>query len=273
VKKALAIFILFALIIPMVVPVVAMAKGNDTGNNKYAVVIGIANYPGKANDLWHADEGAREMAKALVNEYGFARDNIKLLLNGDATLEGIGAAIAWLEYMENSDSTVVFYFSGHSFQIPDEGYPELGIGPLDSDTEADGYDEGIGSYDGYPIVDSLLGAAFSTFESQKMTIILDGCNTGGMLDEGELVADGRVVCTAAGADQLAWDSPNNGSTVFSYAFADQAILKGKADGLLGQYGDGVSMEEALAYAYYYVTAAIPNSEPQIYDGYAGELVL
>jgi len=260
-KKILSVLVLLALIVTMAAPVVAAAKGNE-GADKYAVVIGIADYPGKANDLYHADEGAREMKKALVKEYGFAKENVLLLLNDEATAEAIAGAIAWLDYMEGPDSTVVFYFSGHSFYIEDE----YGLDAMDD--ESDGYDEGIGSYDGIPIVDSLLGAAFSTFESQKMTVILDGCYTGGMLDEGELEADGRVVCTAADADQLAWDSPQNGSTVFSYAFVDQAILKGKAD----VNGDGVSMEEALAYAYYYITAAIPDSEPQIYDGYAGELI-
>jgi uncharacterized caspase-like protein len=259
-KRILPILVIMALALVLAAPVAAVAKSNE-GADKYAVVIGIADYPGKVNDLYHADEGAREMKKALVKEYGFVKENVQLLLNGDATLENIAAAIAWLEYMEGPDSTVGFYFSGHAFYVEDEY-------GLDTDVEGDGYDEGIGSYDGYPIVDSALGEAFSTFESQKMTIILDGCNTGGMLDEDELQASGRVVCTAAGADQLAWDSPNNGSTVFGYAFVDQAILKGKAD----VNGDGVSMEEALAYAYYYVTAAIPDSNPQIYDGYDGELV-
>jgi len=270
-KRILFSLIILVLALSLTPPVYAAAEGDDGSGNKYAVIIGIADYPGKTYDLWHADEGAREMKKALVKEYGFAKENVLLLLNNDATLEAIVGAIAWLEYVEGPDSTVVFYFSGHSFQFPDLGDPDLGIGPLDMDIESDGYDEGIGSYDGYPIVDSVLGAALFTFESQKMTVILDGCNTGGMLDEGELQATGRIVCTAAGADQLAWDSPNNGSTVFGYAFVDQAILKGKADGI-NVYGDGVSIEEALVYATAYIMAAIPDSVPQIYDGYEGELI-
>jgi len=268
VKKMLSVFILLALVAATVVPVAAGAKANDEGADKYAVVIGIGNYVGKGGDLYHPDEGAREMKKALIKEYGFAKENVLLLLNDDATAEAIAGAIEWLSYIEGPDSTVVFYYSGHGGQAPDGGIPDLGIPPLDSDIEADGCDEGIVSYDGVPIVDSVLGQAFSTFESQKVAIILDSCYSGGMLDEGELVADDRVVATACDAGQLSYDSHPNGSTIFDYLFVDQAILKGKAD----VNGDGVSIEEALAYASYYITAAIPGSEPQICDSYAGELV-
>ena len=35
--------------------------------NKWAVVIGIADYSGRENDLWHPDEDANEMASYLVS--------------------------------------------------------------------------------------------------------------------------------------------------------------------------------------------------------------
>ena len=85
----------------------------------------------------------------------------------------------------------------------------------------------------------------------------------------DLQAPGRVICSACKADQYAWDVLELGNTLFGYYFIDEGILDGEAD----VNGDGaVSMEEALEYAAFWVTAAQPLSEPQIYDGFAGELV-
>ena len=65
-------------------------------DNKWAVVIGIADYQGWANDLYHPDEDAREMYAALTEIYGFPEDHVRMLLNEEATLYNIREAIAWL---------------------------------------------------------------------------------------------------------------------------------------------------------------------------------
>jgi len=267
--------------------------------NKWAVVIGIADYQEPATDLWHPDENAKEMAKALFTKYGFPAQNIKLLLNEQATAAAIVGAITWLAAMEDDDSTVVFFFSGHGFNVTDAEALAAGA---DFDVEWDGMDEGIVSYDLVPLTDWLLAYEFSTFESQKFALVFDCCNSGGMFDSWldeygnpipdpepgaipvDLQAPGRVICSACKADQYAWDVLELGNTLFGYYFIDQGILRGKANGALTGRKDGkVSMEEALAYAQPFVLAASlalqdvypdidTTSEPQIYDGFAGELV-
>ena len=87
--------------------------------NKWAVVIGISDYTGVQNDLWHADEDAIEMQQALIEEYGFPEDNIKLLLDRKANARAILRAIDWLAKNEDAESTVVFFFCGHGFQKAD----------------------------------------------------------------------------------------------------------------------------------------------------------
>ncbi len=264
--------------------------------NKWAVVIGIADYDiapdGEEYDLWHPDENAKEMAKALFTKYGFPAQNIKLLLNEQATAAAIVGAITWLAAMEDDDSTVVFFFSGHGFNMTDA---EAWAAGVDFDIEWDGMDEGIVSYDWLPLTDWLLAYEFSTFESQKFALIFDSCNSGGMFDSWldeygnpipdpepgaipvDLQAPGRVICSASKADQVALDWPSRGNTLFGYYFIDQGILRGKADGSLAGKKDGkVSMEEALDYAAPRVEQAAAGagyvSQPQIYDGFAGELV-
>jgi uncharacterized caspase-like protein len=231
--------------------------------NKWAVVIGIADYAGVDSDLWHPDEDAKEMRTALINNYGFPKGNVKTLTNRKATANAILDAIDWLAAREDAESTVVFFFSGHGYQAPD-------IDGWDSDLESDGYDEMIVTYDLYGLPDGMLRDKFSAFESQKFALIFGSCHSGGMFDDPDvdLQAAGRVICSACKAEQYGWDYLSLGNTLFGYYFVDQGILQGLAD----VNGDGVSMEEALAYAYPGVIAQQADSQPQIYDGFAGELV-
>ncbi|MBE0414944.1 MAG: caspase family protein [Dehalococcoidia bacterium] len=233
--------------------------------NKWAVVVGIADYQGTGYDLWHPDEDAKEMRDALINKYGFPKDNIKILLNRKATANAILSAIDWLAAKEDAQSTVVFFFSGHGFTVADaEGW--------DADAEWDEIDEGIVSHDFYGLTDGLLREKFSAFETQKFALVFGSCYSGGMFDDlnVDLRAPGRVIASACKADQYAWDYLRLGNTLFGYYFVDEGILDGKAERSVP--ADGVSMEEALAYAYPLVTAEQPKSQPQIYDGYYPELI-
>jgi uncharacterized caspase-like protein len=234
--------------------------------DKWAVVIGIADYEGTEYDLWHPDEDGREMARALVKDYGFPRGNIIQLYNEKATAAAILAAIDWLDSKEGPRSTVVFFYSGHGFRVPDDYF----IGS-DTDKERDGFDEGIGSYDLYAIPDGLLAEEFGTFASREFALIFGSCNSGGMFDDNDdLQGRGRVIVAACKADQLSWDYLRLGNTLFGYYFVDKAILDGKAE--TDRPADGVSMEEAFRYAYPRVTAKEPDSQPQIYDNFRGELI-
>ena len=238
-------------------------NGNGEVANKWAVVIGIADYEGTEYDLWHPDEDAKEMARALTKDYGFSTGNVKVVLNGEATVEAIVSAIDWLALNEDENSTVVFFFSGHGYRATDGDN-------WDADIESDGYDEMIVSYDFYGLPDGLLRDRFSNFETPKFALIFAQCHSGGMFDDPnvDLQAQGRVINSACKADQYGWDYFTLGNTLFGYYFVDRGILKGRAD----VNGDGVSMEEALVYTYPLVMTKQPESEPQIYDGYEGQLI-
>jgi hypothetical protein len=117
---------------------------------------------------------------------------------------------------------------------------------------------------------------FSTFETTKFALIFDCCYSGGMLDDVDgLKADGRVIVSACGAHQVAWDFEFLRNTLFGYFFIDRGILHGWAE--TDWPADGVSMEEAWAYAQprvLVVSLAIQHkypydttSDPQIFDGY------
>lgn len=236
-----------------------------TTDPKWAVLIGISDYEGTRNDLWNPDKDAMDMQTALIENYNFLPGNIQLLLNSDATAQAIVNAIDWLDSHEKAGDTTVFFFSGHGYRVSDKN-------GWDSDREPDRYDECIVSYDMYAITDGYLRQEFSAFETTKFALIFGSCYSGGMFDSPtDLQALGRVLCSACKANQYGWDYLNLGNTLFGYYFIDEAILQGKAEGL-NLNGDGVSMEEALKYAYPRVTALQRKSQPQIYDGLTGEFV-
>ena len=263
-----------------------VTSGNRYGHNhnKYAVVIGISDYaaypgiPPGDEDLWNADKAATEMRLALMTRYGFYRNNIMLLTNEEATAEGILGALTWLAMNANEDSSVVFFYSGHGGTAPDWW-------GLDWDVEEDGYDEGIISHDWVPIADGVLKAWFSYVQAEKFSMIFDSCYSGGMFDidydpytglpsEG-LAEEGRVIVSACKAEQLTYDVLELDNTLFGYYFVDQAMRRSKAGSNRGW--DRVSMEEAWAYAGplcagFAAAYGLPPCEPQIYDGYAGELI-
>ena len=131
--------------------------------NKWAVVIGIADYRGRANDLWHPDEDALDMVSVLEGN-GYASSNIMLLLNREASASNIVNAINWLVDNENADSEVVFFYSGHGARAADaEGW--------DGDDESDLHDELIVTADLYGISDGQLAQLFSTVESTKFALL------------------------------------------------------------------------------------------------------
>ena len=224
-------------------------------------MVGIADYTGSQYDLWHPDEDAKEMASALINNYGFASGNVKLLLNRKATYGAIVSAIDWLVNNEDAESTVVFFYSGHGFRAADsEGW--------DSDTESDGQDEGIVSYDFYGLPDGFLKQKLSALESQKVALCFGSCHSGGMFDDAsDLQGANRVVAAACRADEYGWDYLLLGNTLWGKYFVDEGLLQGLAD---PQGND--SIEDAHAYAYSEVTGVRSDSHPQLDDQYVGELI-
>lgn len=248
--------------------------------NKWAVIIGIADYRGVLNDLWNPDDDARDMWTVLTSNYGFAADHIKLLIDKEAKAKAILSAISWVRDYENDTSTVVFFFAGHGYQAPDD---------WDDDIEWDGIDECIVSWDMYGITDGRLALEFSTFESTKIALIFGQCFSGGMND---ISADGSVIVASSLETQYSYDiNPDwvewgHKNTLFGYFFVDEGMLQGLADA----DSDGVAtVEETFTYAYTEVIAWVDwynttygddiDQDPCMFDCYptttdnAGDLYL
>lgn len=143
---------------------------------KKAVVVGI-NYPGTSYALKGCVNDALAMQKLLKSHFGF--QNIKLLLDGDATASKIKNALKSMVLDAKSGDILFFHYSGHGSQVPDN---------KDADYEPDGLDEIICPVDlnwaDKMIRDDELKQIFDKLPAGvNLTVVLDSCNSGGGLDQ------------------------------------------------------------------------------------------
>ncbi|TXT56455.1 MAG: exported protein of unknown function [Candidatus Thorarchaeota archaeon] len=215
----------------------------DSGQDKWAILIGISDYEGRSSDLWNPHNDALEMKEILVT-YGY---NYAIALDGAGTKDNIVMLLDWLIANEGPNSEVVFFYSGHGARTQD--------GSWDTDIEADGYDECIVSWDSYAVTDSYMATRFNEIESNHFAAIFCSCHSGGMFDIVSETRDGAIYIGAAEADQYGWDYLDLQNTLFFYHFGDQGLLNGPY----------TNLQDAFNYARPLVIAEQPDSCPIMLD--------
>ncbi|XP_010417594.1 PREDICTED: metacaspase-7 [Camelina sativa] len=145
---------------------------------KRAVLIGI-NYPGTAEELQGCVNDARRMHKCLVDRFGFAEEDITLLIDSDKsytqpTGKNIRQALSELVTPAKAGDVLFVHYSGHGTRVP----PETGE---EDDT---GFDECIVPSDLNPIPDDDFRSLVEQVpEGCQITIVSDSCHSGGLIDE------------------------------------------------------------------------------------------
>ena len=143
------------------------------------LLIGVGQYPfvGPQAELLGPSNDATALARVLVQNFGFRRRDLRVLLDAEATRRGI--LNAWDELVEaagNGDQ-VVLHFSGHGSQVADlEGH------------EPDGLDETLVPFDSHreragecaDITDDELALRLARLDKKGVfvTLILDCCHAG-----------------------------------------------------------------------------------------------
>jgi len=87
-------------------------KNEDVYNNSWALIVGINDYE-NVRGLNYAVEDALAMKNMLINDYGFARKNVRVLTNGEATGSNIKKELHSLVKSVGENDRVIFYFAGH----------------------------------------------------------------------------------------------------------------------------------------------------------------
>ena len=140
----------------------------------YAVIVGVADYPGTANDLAFTDDDAIAVRDALLSYPNWETGNIIFLLDSAASKVGIQEAIATFASVAGIDDVFVLFFSGH-------GTTGLDMAPLD---EADGVDEYLCAYGSTLedfVCDDELEGWLATLPMTQIVVMIDTCFSGGQV--------------------------------------------------------------------------------------------
>jgi len=226
-------------------------KPDDT----YAVIVGINSYKdSRIPKLNYTYADAKAIYELLLNpvKAGLKEENVKLLLNDDATLFNLKNTVSgWLFQNATINSTVLIYFAGH--------------GGLESDRtgeEKDGISKYLLPWDcncdnlyASALSNSELRQLLSTVKAKNIIFFMDSCYAGGLSSKGArdfgnvddfgktiAEAEGRVVIASAKSNQRSWEDESIGHGIFTYHLLD--ALSGKAD----YDNDGyVSLSEVYKY--------------------------
>ena len=121
-------------------PILLFAYGlaittDDIYDNSYALIIGIDKYE-NVQPLNYAVKDAESIQDILVNTFDFPEDNVRLLINEDATKQSIIEAFSDITTKAEASDRVLIYFAGHgeTMDLPDGG--EMGyLLPVDGNDE------------------------------------------------------------------------------------------------------------------------------------------
>ncbi len=155
------------------------------GQNKYALLIGIGDYPEKSGwNKIHGDNDIPIIKDCLIKQ-GFESSNIATLINSDATKAAIFEKFDNILSKVSKGDLIYIHFSGHGQQVTDlngdesDGWDEAWI-PYDAKR-----DYSVGVYEGqYHLIDDELNQLFMKFRvklgpSGKIVVVADACHSGG----------------------------------------------------------------------------------------------
>ncbi len=135
-----------------------------------ALMVGINAYP--AAPLRGCINDVQQVKELLTSLYGFTPGDFCLLLDQQATLQGITDGLAWLaEGGDDPQAVRIFHYSGHGSYVLDT-----------NGDEPDGRDECLVPYDYQQsgmLTDDALKVIYDRFPRHgNLTLVLDSCHSG-----------------------------------------------------------------------------------------------
>ena len=136
------------------------------------MVVGVANYRNVARLPEAIRNDARDVADVLKSSAycGYNPSNIRLLLDEDATLAKIKAALDFVAKNSGADDSVIIFFSGHGALLGDAADPESALLPVEFDS---------GNPDATSLSEMEFSSALSRISAQRLLVLIDACHSGG----------------------------------------------------------------------------------------------
>lgn len=162
---------------PAAIDYAARYPGGGDPKGRYAVMVGIDDYQGIANNLNGPVADARLMGRILVERYGFEPANVIYITDREATREHVAEAFLRHLGQAGPEGVAVFYYSGHGMQM-EENLALTG----NLDPEPDNVDEALVVWGadgrGGVVLDDELGFLASRLRTDRVLVIMDACFSG-----------------------------------------------------------------------------------------------
>lgn len=137
-----------------------------------ALVIGIANYEEISSLPKAVLNDAHDTADTLQSPSfcGYSAENVTMLTDAEATLDGIRQALADIASAATTDDTVVIFFSGHGARIGKGAEEISALVP---------YDCKRADLAGTTLGEAELSQAIAGIQAPRVVVIIDACHAGG----------------------------------------------------------------------------------------------
>lgn len=210
--------------------------------NAYALIVGIAAYQNirPLPAVVRADANAVYELLINPNYCGYAAENVRVLLDQEATLDNLSGALAELAQRAHPDSTVLIYVSSHGQRIQKPECAGTYLLPVDVAGSSEC------ALAGSALSGDELTRALRKISAQKVIVLLDCCYAGGIAEPKDALAktipsglrdadyarlsagSGRVIIAAASADEQAQILHRDANSLFTRHLLD--ALRGDAAG-------------------------------------------
>lgn len=229
-------------------------------NNRYALCVGINDYPGAASDLSGCVNDAHDWHVALLNR----SYDVRMLLDGEATKKNIVEAILERLSRLKVGDRFVFTFSGHGTWIPDRDGDEI-----------DKRDEALCCWDyaqgGLLIDDELFDILKNRKFGSRVTILSDSCHSGSVsrfVAEPDSWLTPKFISPSVFTD-ISEDEVIRAETVIPSGKprSDAVLISGCADSEYS-YDANFSNRPNGAFTYFACKALAESSSPRVKDVYA-----
>ena len=146
-----------------------------------ALVVGIADYEEVGALPVAVTNDARDTGDTLTSDSycGYPDANVTVLINGQATLEGLRQALAKLAADAEPDDTVAIFFSGHGARIGKGADATSALVPFDCK---------LGDTSGTTLGEAEFTKAIAEIKAARVIVVIDACHAAGAA---ALKADGE----------------------------------------------------------------------------------
>ncbi len=194
---------------------------------KWALVVGIANFQNPRLNLKFTDKDAASMAALLKDPAAakFAPDHVKLIEDAQATTVNIRAGLNWLARSANENDLALIYIATHGTARDQDAAGVNYMVTFDTDVKTE---DGLYST-AIPLVE-ISNVVRTRLRALRAWIILDTCHSEGALAQTVTVpasisptmvdrireGTGRVVLGASQAAESSYESPKYAHGLFTY---------------------------------------------------------